>query len=517
MVLSHRRLLATGFTAAALALSAIALVPVPADAVTQTTYTSTFGANAGDPIVGAYQWNCSTGTYAQTGIGPQSTTAAPFISGTGLDGSGALVVPATAATGYLGDLSTQPVVPSSATAFSVFAKGSSATSGQLAATMLDASLNTVAIGHQDVTIPTSWTSYDLTSAALTWDTDGSTRTMAAYAATHSAVAYVVFDVYVGDYYCDAMHQDGSVAFDDAVFAGQTFNEKINWEPTPSDSTQPTILSTSPAAGATMSGPFSVSATPSTPPSGINAVEFTLDGNTQNPITDYGAPFGFSLSGMTAGQHTLSVRAQSGAGVWGPARSFSFTYSGPLAPTAPSALTAMAGSLSAQLSWTAPTANGGSPITGYAVETSTDGGNTWSAPAMTGSTGTSYTVSGLNGGHSYVFRVAAVNAAGTGAYSAASGAVVPTGTSPACASAKAAAASANAAVANADAATSAAQAKLASLTKLLKKAKKGHNAAKVKKLTKQIKAQRKVIAADAAAAASAASAANSANAAVGSAC
>jgi len=97
---------------------------------------------------------------------------------------------------------------------------------------------------------------------------------------------------------------------------------------------------------------------------------------------------------------------------------------PVAPDAPTSLSGTAGNGQVSLSWTAPASNGGAAITDYAVQLSSDGGSTWSTFADGTSTATSATVTGLTNGTAYVFRVAAVNAAGTGAYTAASSSVTP---------------------------------------------------------------------------------------------
>jgi len=68
--------------------------------------------------------------------------------------------------------------------------------------------------------------------------------------------------------------------------------------------------------------------------------------------------------------------------------------------------------SVSLTWTAPD-SGGTP-TGYAVEYSLDDASTWSQPVSFGSA-TSGTVTGLSAATTYVFRVAATNAAGTSSY------------------------------------------------------------------------------------------------------
>ena len=56
-----------------------------------------------------------------------------------------------------------------------------------------------------------------------------------------------------------------------------------------------------------------------------------------------------------------------------------------------------GSGEVALSWTAPVANGGSAITDYVVEYSTNGGSSWSTFADGTSTVTSATVTGLTNG------------------------------------------------------------------------------------------------------------------------
>jgi hypothetical protein len=94
------------------------------------------------------------------------------------------------------------------------------------------------------------------------------------------------------------------------------------------------------------------------------------------------------------------------------------------PNAPAAVTGTAGNTEVALSWTAPANNGGSAITGYSIQHSSNGGYIWSEAISTGSTSTSHTVRGLTNRTAYVFRVAAVNALGTGSYSHPSASVTP---------------------------------------------------------------------------------------------
>lgn len=94
---------------------------------------------------------------------------------------------------------------------------------------------------------------------------------------------------------------------------------------------------------------------------------------------------------------------------------------PLAPSAtvPGAPTgARAAALStttASLAWSAPLSDGGSPITGYVVEESIDGG-AFTERARPSATPTDVAIAGLTPGATYQYRIAAINAEGTGAFS-----------------------------------------------------------------------------------------------------
>ncbi len=97
---------------------------------------------------------------------------------------------------------------------------------------------------------------------------------------------------------------------------------------------------------------------------------------------------------------------------------------PVAPSAPTGVTATAGNGTAKVSWTAPN-DGNSPITSYSVTPST-GTTTLPPTVITGNPpATNATISGLTNGVTYTFTVTATNAVGTGPASAASNAVTPT--------------------------------------------------------------------------------------------
>ena len=86
----------------------------------------------------------------------------------------------------------------------------------------------------------------------------------------------------------------------------------------------------------------------------------------------------------------------------------------VAPGAPTSLTATAnGQTQIDLSWSAPTVNGGANITGYRIEVSTNGSSWTDLVANTGNTTRTYSHTGLTAGSTRHYRVLAINSAGTG--------------------------------------------------------------------------------------------------------
>ena len=87
----------------------------------------------------------------------------------------------------------------------------------------------------------------------------------------------------------------------------------------------------------------------------------------------------------------------------------------LPPGPPTGLSAAAvGQTRIDLAWTAPSAIGGSDISGYKIEVSSDSGSSWSdRVADTGSTGTTYPHTGLSAASTRHYRVSAINSVGAG--------------------------------------------------------------------------------------------------------
>ncbi|XP_038051694.1 twitchin-like [Patiria miniata] len=79
--------------------------------------------------------------------------------------------------------------------------------------------------------------------------------------------------------------------------------------------------------------------------------------------------------------------------------------------------------SAQISWSPPASDGGSPVTGYAVEYSKPGSNKWEPASNYPTKDTMATVPNLREGDEYQFRVIALNEAGPGKPSRASDSIV----------------------------------------------------------------------------------------------
>jgi hypothetical protein len=78
----------------------------------------------------------------------------------------------------------------------------------------------------------------------------------------------------------------------------------------------------------------------------------------------------------------------------------------------------AGTGALAVAWTAPSSNGGAPITDYLVEYRTSPSGSWTTFADGVSTATSTTITGLTNGTAYDVRISAINTTGTGTASTA---------------------------------------------------------------------------------------------------
>ncbi len=121
---------------------------------------------------------------------------------------------------------------------------------------------------------------------------------------------------------------------------------------------------------------------------------------------------YTATGLTrVTSYNFNVAAINEAGTGADGNTPSLTTSAEV-PGAPGTLSLSAGSpaqTAINLSWSAPSDTGGATITGYRIKK-----NGSTLVADTGSTGTTYSATGLSSSTSYNFTVAAINSIGTGA-------------------------------------------------------------------------------------------------------
>jgi titin len=144
------------------------------------------------------------------------------------------------------------------------------------------------------------------------------------------------------------------------------------------------------------------------------VETTTDGSTWiSGVTTTSTVA--TVSGLVNGtSYGVRVRAINIVGTGTASTTATATPSG--TPSAPTALTPVAGNRQISLSWTAPSSNGGAGIVDYVVESSANGGVAWRSVGTVTAPSTATVITGLTNGVAYVFRVTARNVAGTGAAS-----------------------------------------------------------------------------------------------------
>ena len=170
------------------------------------------------------------------------------------------------------------------------------------------------------------------------------------------------------------------------------------------------------------------------------LSWTTPNNGGSPLTGYtlqynktgATAFGESVAGIAADatsyshtsldvgtEYTYRLVAINGVGDSGPSNKISATTHN--VPDAPTGLMATAVSdTEIDLAWRAPTNDGGSEITSYLLEYSTDEGSTFMELHTTADAVTlSYSHAGLTAGTEYHYRVAAINSIDTGAYASVS--------------------------------------------------------------------------------------------------
>jgi len=154
-----------------------------------------------------------------------------------------------------------------------------------------------------------------------------------------------------------------------------------------------------------------------PITGYQILRSTNDGSWSTIVSNTGSTSTtYSNTGLSPSTtYAYQVSAINSVGTSSPSNTATTTTPVQLsAPQPPSSLVASAASSSQiNLSWIAPTNNGGSTITGYKIERSTSGGSTWSTiVSNTGSTTTTYSDTGLSPSTTYTYRVSAINNIGT---------------------------------------------------------------------------------------------------------
>lgn len=142
----------------------------------------------------------------------------------------------------------------------------------------------------------------------------------------------------------------------------------------------------------------------------------IDGNANTATAaDAALRPGQSLTARLGASAADEIRVSVNSAVNGRA---TITVSVKAAPAPPPSISITPTALNAavRLAWAAPASTGGLPITDYLIQYSQNNGSTWTAFNDGVSTSRTATVTGLKNGLRYVFRVAATNTVGVGAYS-----------------------------------------------------------------------------------------------------
>ncbi len=143
---------------------------------------------------------------------------------------------------------------------------------------------------------------------------------------------------------------------------------------------------------------------------ITGVDYSLDGGAY--VSTGTTSSTFSIPGLVNGtSYSVTVRADNTIGTGAPSAPQNAT---PISvPGAPTDVVAASDSSSADVSWTAPSSNGGSAVTGYTATAYTSSAGTTAVGTPCTTAALSCPVTGLTNGTTYFIGVVATNAAGSG--------------------------------------------------------------------------------------------------------
>ncbi len=153
-------------------------------------------------------------------------------------------------------------------------------------------------------------------------------------------------------------------------------------------------------------------------SSVYAYKYSLDNVN---YTSIGTTSPFTLTGLTSSIYTLYLKS---VNYVGDSDYVSQSFTMYLPPTVPTLGTVTGGNRTLTVSFTAPTSNGGSPITGYKYSF-----DNWVTSALLATTTSPLTITGLNNNASYSVAIKAVNGAGDSPSSATSSSVTLPATVP----------------------------------------------------------------------------------------